>query len=230
MPIRDLLLLAIGYGLRSIQDRKPQLAAGRPGASAETEIPASAGAAKISDEDSAITHRLTAFQHVRDGVHYAETITQSRLYNFLVADSLLLLAWAAVFASTLPPWMFRSTALITLAAASARLALAYMRLGARGSKFVRMHYDQLAFRESLLPDELKLSTPLAKPQNTGVYTLLFPHPGEETTIRLTDAEHKLGKTHLTVEVPRYMFWTSLVLMAVSLADAGWQTWLTLARR
>ena len=85
-----------------------------------------------------------------------------------------------------------------------------------------MHYDQLTYRESLLPDDLKLSEPLTQPQYTGEYTLLLPRPGEDKMIRLSPAELKVGSTHLAAEVPRYPLWTSIVLLAISVADGAWQ--------
>jgi hypothetical protein len=42
-----------------------------------------------------IDSAIRAYQH-------AEAIVQSRLYNFLFADSILLLSWAAVFAAASP--------------------------------------------------------------------------------------------------------------------------------
>jgi tryptophan-rich sensory protein len=70
-------------------------------------------------------------------VRHAETIAQTRFNNYLVADSLLLLAWATIFAGQRSG--YSQLVLIVLAALSAVLSLFWIILGTRApakSRFV----------------------------------------------------------------------------------------------
>ena len=85
---------------------------------------------------------IRAYQH-------AEAVIQARLYNFLFADSILLLSWAAVYAGADLP--SKESVLISLALLSATLGLFWSILGLRHRKFLFVHTQIIDDIEQQLP-------------------------------------------------------------------------------
>jgi hypothetical protein len=67
---------------------------------------------------------------------HAEQIRWTLLYNYLMASTILLLAWATVFASSSNPSRF---VLVVLALAGVILSSVWIALGARATSFVKMY-------------------------------------------------------------------------------------------
>jgi hypothetical protein len=94
-------------------------------------------------------------------VIHAEAISWNRLYNFLMGNSILVLAWATVYASTQASILTRVvlTAICLLGGGS---GVAWASLGGRTRKHVQRHFDQALEIEQTppmwedgIPNELK---------------------------------------------------------------------------
>lgn len=91
----------------------------------------------IKTEDPKASLYEAAVQHWS----HAEQIRWTLLYNYLMASTILLLAWATVFASALPgaiSWPKRF-ALVTLPIGGLVLSVLWIALGLRASSFVEMY-------------------------------------------------------------------------------------------
>lgn len=72
---------------------------------------------------------------------HAEQIRWTLLYNYLMGSTILLLAWATVFASSVGP---KRLVLFALSVAGAILSSVWVALGARATSFVRA-YERTGF-------------------------------------------------------------------------------------
>jgi hypothetical protein len=147
-------------------------------------------------------------------VRHAETIAQTRFNNFLVADSLLLLAWATVFSAEGQRPDSRLV-LIVLAALSAVLGLLWMVLGTRQNKFFRLHLTHLVTLEHSLRPSLWIGGPM-KDLRDGE-----PIPiGSEGSLSLQWLERRITPTSLIVIGPGVLLVISLILFLVSVRVSG----------
>ena len=80
---------------------------------------------------------VAAYQAVNHHWAHAEQERWAILYNFLMASTILLLAWAAVFASMPSP--LRKVVLVLLAAAGAAVSLLWVTIGCRVNTFIRAY-------------------------------------------------------------------------------------------
>lgn len=103
-------------------------------------------------------------------VRHAETIAQTRFNNYLVADSLLLLAWATLFSGQRPG---SRLVLIVLAALSAVLGFFWMILGTRQGKFLKLHLTHLVTLEHSLRPSFGLVAPWRISAMAGSYLLIL---------------------------------------------------------
>ena len=78
------------------------------------------------------------YQIVAQHWAHSEQIRWTLLYNFLVASTILLLAWSTIFASTTYP-KGRTAVLILFCLAGFSLSVVWTALGSRGSSFVDMY-------------------------------------------------------------------------------------------
>src|SRR5712692_9363567 len=104
---------------------------------------------------------FSALNLAREDTRHAETVTQTRMYNFLFCDSILILSWVTVFVASpqsAPP--SRPYALVALAGLSLFLSIAYAIFGWGATKFIRMHYDLSLVLESQLPQPLWTADPI----------------------------------------------------------------------
>ena len=109
-------------------------------------------------ENIRLEHIITAAEAARNATRHAETITQSRLYNCLFCESILILAWATVFAVTSSQLAGkRSLVLACLSGLNLVISLIFVRFGIRAKQFVRMHVDVEAHIERLLPEPVRIS-------------------------------------------------------------------------
>jgi hypothetical protein len=120
-----------------------------------------------STKDSLV---LFALGQAREDTRHAENVTQSRMYNFLCCNSILVLSWATVFvASPQPAQAGRPYVLIALATLSLLLGILYARFGSGAAKFIQMHYDLSLILEAKLPKALWTATPIVALQHGTAY-------------------------------------------------------------
>ncbi|HSL83828.1 MAG TPA: hypothetical protein VLF66_13715, partial [Thermoanaerobaculia bacterium] len=87
--------------------------------------------------ETSTTLTLATYQAVNQHWAHAEQERWAILYNFLMASTILLLAWAAVFASE--PSLLRRIVLAVLALAGATISLLWVTIGCRVSSFIRVY-------------------------------------------------------------------------------------------
>lgn len=80
----------------------------------------------VEEDPAKIDRILRLLDSSRGGTRHAEIVTQTRLYNFLFCDSILILSWATVFSSSPEN---RTHVLIILSGLSLLLSAAYAVLG-----------------------------------------------------------------------------------------------------
>ena len=140
---------------------------------------------------------------------HAETIIQSRLYNYLIAVSVLFLSWAAVFASRVPG---RAPILVVLAMLSLLLSVGWTVLGLRARKFLELHRDIMLSLEEKLPTELRVWYRVAEFQKNGNFQLLSQVLREKGPDKVTYAESKVTARWIPVAAPFAFALASLVLI------------------
>jgi hypothetical protein len=121
---------------------------------------------KNSDEHnhgSELNNLLTAIADAANWFRHAEIVVQQRFYNFLMAESILLLAAAAVLASD--SLISRRVFVGTLASVGIVLSIAWTILGIRQKKFVDLHMDIIENLERQIDSQykvLRVATPIAE--------------------------------------------------------------------
>jgi hypothetical protein len=88
-----------------------------------------------------------------DAFRHAEMVVQSRLNNFLVADSILFLSWATLFVGQ--DRAGRTAVLLMLSGLSAVLSLLWTLLGSRERRFLQLHHHLVADLEDRLPNRYR---------------------------------------------------------------------------
>ncbi len=89
---------------------------------------------------------------------HAEQIRWTLLYNYLMASTILLLAWAAVFASQ-DMSTSRSAVLVTLSLGGVALSAVWVALGARATSFVQRYREAGQALEAALVREAGITPP-----------------------------------------------------------------------
>lgn len=97
---------------------------------------------------------LAIYQIAHDQWAHPEQLRWTVLYNFLVANSILLLGWAAVFATSCSPT--RTCSLVVLCAAGLCVCFVWRALGIRASGFVEHHRTKAMELEAALPPNWRL--------------------------------------------------------------------------
>ncbi|MBI1930490.1 hypothetical protein HYR99_40380 [Candidatus Poribacteria bacterium] len=96
--------------------------------------------------------RMTVYQVAAQQWAHAEQIRWTLLYNYLMASTILLLAWATVFTSNQP---LRGVILAILAIGGTFLSVLWVALGARASGFVAMYARVgVTLEDSIQPPDL----------------------------------------------------------------------------
>jgi len=120
---------------------------------------AKASAAKVPP-DPWDTMRLA-----RESAERAEAIAQSRLNNFLVADSIVFLSWATLFNSSRQ--MGRVPVLLALALLSSILSITWIALGRRQWKFIELRWAVARTLEERVDEAHTVYWYVAKLRETG---------------------------------------------------------------
>lgn len=141
---------------------------------------------------------LAAIEQATAGYRHAETIVQARLYNFLVAATILLASWSGFAASDSWCAFFR----FLVAALGLFLSVVWAILGSREQKFLTLNMDGIVSLEDKLSDGAKAvgamtTVPIAKLQRGQVVQLCM----EDRTIKLNSAEWRLSSRRLLVLAP-----------------------------
>lgn len=131
-----------------------------------------------SDSGGLSPHLLTLLDIAIREYQHAETIVQARLANFLFANSILLVAWATIFAGIDTPR--RPLVLMSLAALSAVLGILWTGMGLRHRKFLFIHSEIIKTVESKLPEAFRLQGPVTTLQ-------------EGKTVTATEKSYQLSK-------------------------------------
>jgi len=143
---------------------------------------------------------------------HAEVIVQQRLYNFLMAASILLLAGAAPIVTGPTP---RTTLfMITASALGLFLSCAWTGLGFRQRTFVDLLAEIIQDLESRLPPELRVWKPIANLR--AGKNVVFPVSKRKA--QLPRHERMLRSSNLLFATPFVFGLAFLVLLCVALAQ------------
>ncbi len=156
-----------------------------------------------------------ALDLAREDTRHAENVTQTRMYNFLFCDSILILSWVTVFVASpqsAPP--SRPYALVALAVLSLFLSIAYALFGRGATKFIRMHYDISLVLESQLPQPLWTADPIVALQRGKEYICKSKYQNGEI-IRGPRPRAKLHTGYMLTAVPISFALLSIVLVVLS---------------
>jgi hypothetical protein len=142
------------------------------------------------------------------GFQHAENVIQARLSNFLFADSILFLSWAAVYAgSAQPP---KKIVLVLLALLSALLGFLWTIAGCRHRKFLFVHTGIIAGVEALLPEQCRVHERITSLQIGKSVT------AGDKSYKLNGLEAKACSRMIGILAPGLMTIISLLLIIVSL--------------
>jgi hypothetical protein len=175
-----------------------------------------AGAGKPGSEDI-----WQAVSQANAFVRHAETIAQTRFNNYLVADSLLLLAWATLFAGEGPDGS--GLVQVVLAALSAVLGFFWMVLGTRQEKFLKLHLMHLVALEQLLPPSFSIGGPMEDLRGGNQVSIISeggPKVQRGPKVQLRRIEKEITPTRLNTFGPGVLSAISLVLVWVSVTASG----------
>ncbi len=98
---------------------------------------------------------LAIYQIANDQWAHAEQLRWTVLYNFLVANTILLLGWVAVFAINTSSYRKTGT-LVVFCVTGLCVSLGWLALGIRASRFVRDHAIKATELEAALPPDWRL--------------------------------------------------------------------------
>lgn len=133
-----------------------------------------------------------------------EATVQQRYYNFLVADSVLLLSWATLYASHDQRSWSRTAVLIVLATLSSLFAAMWTIGGSRWRRYVNLQWDLATNLERLLPIQFRFG---AKVDELRQHRSVKGPSGREYRIRWLERR---------VTVNRLLVWTPFAFGIVSL--------------
>jgi hypothetical protein len=105
-------------------------------------------------QEPTLNELLIVLDSARQDARHSEMVTQTRLYNFLFGDSIVILAWATIFVASNRPH-YAALVLLMLAFLSFILAVLYGILGNRGDKFIRMQFRVISNIEAKIPKHLR---------------------------------------------------------------------------
>jgi hypothetical protein len=158
-------------------------------------------------------------------VRHAETIAQTRFNNYLVADSLLLLAWATLFEGQRPDGS--RVALFTLAGLSAVLSFFWIILGTRQRKFFELHSMHFVTLERSLRRSFWIGRPMEDLRdgecvsiNSNSVLSKQVSISSESVLRLQWIEKLITPTMLISIGPGVLSAISLILVWVSVRASG----------
>ena len=136
---------------------------------------------------------VAAYDAVNRHWAHAEQERWAILYNFLMASTILLLAWAAVFASQQS--LLRRVVLVVLAVAGALVSLLWVTIGCRVNTFIRI-YGELA--EDV---EARLGIGVVGPFHAGERLRLGEKQNPGGGTRMDQWGRRITSRHFVVLVP-----------------------------
>jgi hypothetical protein len=160
-------------------------------------------------------------QLATQGYHHAQSVIQSRLYNYLVAASILVRAWATLFNAA--EGRARSVVLIVVAALGVALSLLWSLLGMRQAKFVALHLDICCSLENELPVACwSVAQPIADLRKGRKVTLRTKDEKdqERKELRLNWLEQQSASVRLTIIAPVALLIGFLFLLLVGAGVLG----------
>jgi len=154
---------------------------------------------------------LTCIADAGAGYRHAEIIVQQRLYNFLMAASILLLAGAATVGVQATP---RTTVfMITVSLLGLFLSMVWTGLGYRERTFVDLHMEIIQDLEARLPLHLRVWGPIADLRDGR--KVVFPVSKRE--VLLPGRERIVRSSNLLVVTPFVFGVAFVVLLCVALS-------------
>jgi len=108
--------------------------------------------------DPELNALLTVYQIASEQWAHAEQVRWTVLYNFLVANTILLLAWGAVFGTTQSAQGSprRTFILLIFCIAGAIISITWVGLGQRANNFIKHYSVKACNLEAALPEEWRL--------------------------------------------------------------------------
>ena len=152
---------------------------------------------EIAKENPSASVTPDSIQAAVEEYQHAEIIVQTRLNNFLTADSILILSWVAVFASDQKlggHWV-----LVGLSLLSTLLATFWTILGMRQKKFLALHDAIIFGLEQQSPKFWRLHDPIRQLQTGKKVTAKAGI--RQIEIKLNWAEIMLGERNLGILAP-----------------------------
>lgn len=143
---------------------------------------------------------------------HAEIIVQQRLYNFLMAASILVLAAATSLSAT--PHEAQKAVVLTVSIIGCFLSLAYGQLGRRQLKFIDLHMDIIESLEAKLRNPLyRVITPIAR-LRAGAST---PSPLTRAITVLSPTQMAFRSSHFLYVAPFALAMVFFVIMLCGIA-------------
>jgi hypothetical protein len=173
---------------------------------------------KKREKQSAKSHIKTelsilpnAIDWANDSYRSAESLIQSRLYNYLVAASILFLSWATVYASK--ESCTRIAVLITLSAIGMVLSILWWLLSMRQRVFLTVTMDIILYLESLLDNnDFRIATSLSKLRSGEPVELR----SKKGSAKLGFWETKVSSRSLVIYSPALFGFAFLILLGISI--------------
>jgi hypothetical protein len=138
---------------------------------------------------------------------HAQQVTQARLYNFLMAESLLILSWTTLFVGAGQ----RRDALFVCIAISilgGMLSFFWTILGFRHKKFLLAHSEIIDQIENSIPDHLRIF-PLLAELNKGAKITIG-----SVQLQLSSNEKRFNEVFLGIAAPIGLIIINLILLGV----------------
>ena len=161
-----------------------------------------------------LTILLKAIDWANDSYRSAESLIQSRLYNYLIAASILFLSWTSVYASTYSKT--KVTVIITLSALGLILSILWWLLSMRQRVYFTVTMDKILYLESLLENnDFRVATSLSELMNREP----VPLHDRKGIAKLGFWETRLTSRSIVIVTPAVFGFAFLVLLAVSIIIA-----------
>jgi hypothetical protein len=165
--------------------------------------------------------KMEAVSSAHSADQHAETIVQSRLSNFLLAISVLFLAWTSAFSAADELW--RGPVLTVLSLLMTCLSVLWTIMGGRQRKFISLHYDVMFSLEEKLPlDDLKIGTTVAdlgSGARIAYASKALAHAKNRSPyVHLTMLERLINPANALTIVPAVFSLSSAVLAVISVVS------------
>ena len=146
--------------------------------------------------------------------NFYENIVQTRLQSFVLADSVLILAWATLYGSDPPGRDDTSVALVGLAFLSLVFSVMWTILGFRQNSFLLLQMDIVLHLEAKVSDEFRITEPVYQLQRGDPYVLKHVRPVGRA-LQLRQATLHSASRHLAIFTPISFGIVSALLLLIS---------------